>query len=92
MKEFINDNWREFFGLNIENIIKQYENRNWPKIEKKPFTLADNFNTDSDKEEDLLDAFKTWSDNLPLLIIDNRYTNNFLNDLPNKKWLQNRNF
>ena len=63
MKEFINDNWREFFGLNIENIIKQYENRNWPKIEKKPFTLADNFNTDSDKEEDLLNDYVFLYDN-----------------------------
>lgn len=35
MEEFINDQWREFFGMNIESVIKQFEDKNWPKIEKK---------------------------------------------------------
>ena len=35
--------------------------------------------------KEILDEFKTWSEELPLVIIDNRYTNNFLESLPNKK-------
>jgi len=54
MKEFINDNWREFFGLNIESVIKQYENKNWPKQEKTPFQKALDENNETDKEVDLL--------------------------------------
>lgn len=46
-----------------------------------------------DKEEfkyksstkEILDDFQEWSNNLPLLILDNAYTNNFLENLPNKK-------
>ncbi len=35
--------------------------------------------------KDILDDFKEWSKELPLLILDNAYTNNFLEQLPNKK-------
>ena len=35
--------------------------------------------------KEILDDFKEWSNNLPLLILDNAYTNNFLESLPNKK-------
>ena len=57
MKEFINDQWREFFGMNIESVIKQYEDKNWPKQEKKPFQSAmDGFYNETDKEVDLLNA------------------------------------
>ena len=35
--------------------------------------------------KEILDDFKEWSNNLPLLILDNAYTNNFLASLPNKK-------
>ena len=35
--------------------------------------------------KEILNDFQTWSNGLPLLILDNVYTNNFLNDLTNKK-------
>ncbi len=35
--------------------------------------------------KEILDDFKIWSENLPILILDNVYTENFLKDLPNKK-------
>lgn len=35
--------------------------------------------------KEILDDFQKWSNNLPLLILDNAYTNNFLESLPNKK-------
>lgn len=35
--------------------------------------------------KEILEEFKEWSNNLPLLILDNAYTNNFLEELPNKK-------
>ncbi len=38
-----------------------------------------------DSSEEILNSFKEWSESLPLLIIDNRYTNNFLKDLNNSK-------
>jgi hypothetical protein len=34
MQKYLNDNWSEYFGLNIEDVIKQYENNDWPKIDK----------------------------------------------------------
>lgn len=33
----------------------------------------------------LIDDFSTWSENLPLLILDNEYTNSYLSDLSNEK-------
>ena len=54
MKEFMNDQWREFFGMNIESIIKQYEDKNWPKQEKKPFDSA--LDNPGDGNEDLLNS------------------------------------
>lgn len=44
----------------------------------------DSFKYKSSTKEILTD-FEKWSDNLPLLILDNPYTNNFLESLPNKK-------
>lgn len=35
--------------------------------------------------KEILDDFKQWSQELPLLILDNVYTNNFLEELTNKK-------
>lgn len=34
MKKYINDEWREYFG-NISDVIKQYENKDWPEESKK---------------------------------------------------------
>jgi hypothetical protein len=44
----------------------------------------DSFKYKSSTKEILTD-FEKWSDNLPLLILDNPYTNNFLESLSNKK-------
>jgi len=35
--------------------------------------------------KEILEEFEKWSNNLPILILDNVYTNNFLEELPNKK-------
>ena len=35
--------------------------------------------------KEILTDFEKWSNNLPLLILNNIYTNNFLESLPNKK-------
>ncbi len=56
MKSYITDDWRDYFGLNIEEVIKQYEDRNWPAIEKKepelPFDRAlDNNENENDDNE-----------------------------------------
>lgn len=38
-----------------------------------------------DSTEAILDKFKDWIEDLPLLIIDNEYTNNYLKDISNIK-------
>ena len=38
-----------------------------------------------DSTDDILDRFKDWVEDLPLLIIDNSYTRNYLNDITNVK-------
>ena len=38
-----------------------------------------------DSTDVILDKFKEWVGNLPLLIIDNVYTRNYLQDIPNEK-------
>ena len=35
--------------------------------------------------QDILDEFLSWSEELPLLILDNEYTNNYLKSIPNRK-------
>lgn len=42
----------------------------------------DNF-TYRDTKEELLKEFQSWTDNLPILIIDDKYTANYLNDFSN---------
>ena len=57
MKSYITDDWRDYFGLNIEDVIKQYENRNWPEVEMKngvdlPFERAsDQENKENEDDE-----------------------------------------
>lgn len=41
--------------------------------------------TYKDTTEEILGEFSKWTNDLPLLIIDNTYTKNFLSDLTNKK-------
>ena len=60
MEEFINDQWREFFGINIESVIKQFEDKNWPKQEKKPFDMA--LDDNNDKDVDLLNNDESTND------------------------------
>lgn len=38
-----------------------------------------------DSTEEILTQFEKWSEQLPLLIIDNNYTRNYLEELPNEK-------
>jgi DNA polymerase III alpha subunit (gram-positive type) len=38
-----------------------------------------------DSTEEILNKFSKWIDNLPLLIIDNDYTRNYLHDISNTK-------
>ena len=38
-----------------------------------------------DTTDEILDEFSKWSNDLPLLIIDNDYTNNYLKDIANIK-------
>jgi len=35
MKKFISDEWRDYFGLNIMDVIKQYEKTDWPEQKEK---------------------------------------------------------
>ena len=76
--------------LNGLNLLDRFDYRlKEEQIYLEEFKKLISYDKDSfiylDSSKELLDTFKSWSDNLPLLIIDNRYTNNFLNDLPNKK-------
>ena len=38
-----------------------------------------------DSTKSIMDDFKEWIEDLPLLIMDNNYTNNYLKDIVNKK-------
>ena len=53
MKKYINDEWREYFG-NISDVIKQYENKDWPEEAKKQEEASPFDRGQEDKEEDLL--------------------------------------
>ena len=72
------------------NLIDRFDYRlNEDKITNKDLVNLisydkDNFNyLDDDKE--ILDLFSKWSNDLPLLILDNNYTNDYLSSLTNKK-------
>ena len=41
--------------------------------------------TYKDTSKEIMNDFKKWTNNKPLLILNNIYTNNFLEELPNKK-------
>lgn len=41
--------------------------------------------TYKDSTKEILTDFENWSEGLPILILDNKYTENFLEDLSNKK-------
>ena len=41
--------------------------------------------TYKDSTKEIINEFKKWTNNKPLLILNNTYTNNYLEELPNKK-------
>ena len=57
MQKYLNDEWSEYFGLNIEDVIKQYENKDWPEKEKKkedkPFERASDNNENNENMDEL---------------------------------------
>jgi DNA polymerase III alpha subunit (gram-positive type) len=72
----------------------QLQERFDERLEERLIALQDfkdliNYDKDSFKykesTKEILSDFEEWSNNLPLLILDNAYTNNFLESLSNKK-------
>lgn len=61
-----------------EDLIALQDFRDLVSYDKSSFTYKN-----STKE--ILESFKEWTEDLPLLIIDNLYTENFLETLSNKK-------
>ncbi|MBQ4030984.1 MAG: hypothetical protein II625_04445 [Bacilli bacterium] len=82
----------QFSAIKLEglNLLERFDYRlNEDNIELDEFKKLIDFDKEAFKYLDSTDAilkeFNNWSENLPLLIIDNRYTNNFLESLNNKK-------
>lgn len=82
----------QFSAIKLEglNLLDRFDYRlNEDNIELDEFKKLIDFDKDAfkylDSTDDILNEFNNWSDNLPLLIIDNRYTNNFLESLSNKR-------
>lgn len=76
--------------LNELNLIDRFDYR--ITDDKIPLTdLKEMINYDNDKfiykntTEEILKEFKTWSEGLPLLILNNGYTLDYLKELKNKK-------
>ncbi len=59
------------------------------KIKNPAFLELISYDTENftyvDTTEDLLQTLDKWSENLPLLILNNSYTNSYLKDLSNEK-------
>ena len=53
MKKYINDDWRMLFD-NISEVIKQYENRDWPEVEGEKDKDSSFGGLPGQKEEDIL--------------------------------------
>lgn len=74
-------------GLTLEDRFNFRLNED--KVLLKDFLKIINYDkklfTYKNSTEEILEAFKEWAGNLPLLIIDNSYTLNFLSDLENSK-------
>ncbi len=82
----------EFSALKLEglNLLERFNYRlNKDKILIEDFKKIVDYDNSKfnylDNTEDIIETFKKWSDELPLLIIDNAYTENYLVDLNNKK-------
>lgn len=63
-----------------DRFIENEDLRNMIKYDKKSFTYVDNIYF-------IIEKFKQWSKDYPLLIIENTYTLDYLDELPNKKEL-----
>lgn len=74
-------------GLNLEDRLNlRLNEKNIPlKDFIKLISYDKHLFTYKDTTEEILSEFSEWINDLPLLIIDNTYTKNFLSDLPNKK-------
>jgi len=71
-------------------LIDRFDYRlNYDKIDNTDLKTLISYDKDSfeytDNSEDIIKKFSSWSNNLPLLIIDNNYTYNFLSELNNEK-------
>jgi len=82
----------ELTALKLEglNLIERFNYRlNEDKILIPDFKEMISYDKDLfnyvDSTDEILNEFKTFTDDLPLLIIDNAYTKNFLSDLSNPK-------
>lgn len=72
------------------NLIDRFDYRlNEDKITNKDLVNLISYDKDSftyvDDDKDIIKEFKKWSKKLPLLILDNNYTHDYLSDLNNKK-------
>ena len=72
------------------NLIDRFDYRlNEDKITNKDLVNLISYDKDSfnylDDDKEILELFSKWSNNLPLLILDNNYTNDYLSSLTNKK-------
>lgn len=79
-------------ALKIDDLklIDRFDYRiNEEKIKNTDIKEIVNYDKDSftylDSTEELLTEFEKWCSNLTILILDNKYTNNFLNVIKNKK-------
>ena len=86
-----NGNIVELTALKIDNmkLIDRFNYRlDKSKIDMKEFLEMCSYDDDKfnylDNTSDILDEFKKWASDLPLLLIDNTYTVNYLNDFDNK--------
>lgn len=72
------------------NILDRFDYRlNEDKISNKDLVDLISYDKDYftyvDDDKEILKAFTKWSNKLPLLILDNKYTNDYLSKLKNKK-------
>lgn len=76
--------------LNGLNILERFDYRlNEDKIKIPDFLDIINYDKDAftykDTSDDIMKEFDDWSEDIPLLIIDNIYTKNFLESIKNEK-------
>ena len=82
----------EFSALKLEGLklIDRFNYRlNTDKIIIEDFKKLIDYDVSKfnyvDSTEEIINEFKKWNDNLPLLIIDNSYTENYIEELENIK-------